>query len=89
MGAHPRTTVRYQPDANSGRPYLESIPQSSDPTGNGPYGMCAKCHDLNQIMTNTSFSNHADHINQGVSCSVCHSAHGMEAPTPTSQASGW
>jgi len=56
---------------------ISNLFPNPDLTGNGPYGMCAKCHDLNQIMTNTSFSNHADHINQGVSCSVCHSAHGM------------
>jgi hypothetical protein len=59
-----------------GGPITNLFP-NPDLTGSGPYGMCAKCHDLNQIMTNTSFSNHADHINQGVSCSVCHSAHGM------------
>ena len=43
----------------------------------GPYAMCAKCHDLTQIMANSSFSQHSEHINQGFSCSVCHTAHGM------------
>jgi len=44
----------------------------------GPYALCAKCHDLNQIMSNTSFSEHARHVKQdGFSCSVCHVAHGM------------
>jgi predicted CXXCH cytochrome family protein len=43
----------------------------------GPYALCAKCHDPGQIMSNTSFSRHAEHINQGFSCSVCHAAHGM------------
>ena len=42
--------------------------------------MCAKCHDLpNQIIKNTSWSQHAEHINAGFSCSVCHTAHGMGA----------
>ena len=45
--------------------------------GGGPYAMCAKCHDLNQIMRNTSFSEHSRHINDGFSCSVCHTAHGV------------
>ena len=43
----------------------------------GPYAMCAKCHDLNQVVNNTSFSGHANHINDGFSCSACHTAHGM------------
>jgi len=43
----------------------------------GPYAMCAKCHDLNQLVNNTSFSGHANHINDGFSCSACHTAHGM------------
>jgi len=50
-----------------------------DPGANGPYSLCAKCHDLNQIVSNTSFSEHARHINDGFSCSVCHTAHGMPA----------
>ena len=50
----------------------------------GPYALCAKCHDLTQILNNTSFSEHARHIRQdGFSCSVCHTAHGMGAQTGT------
>jgi predicted CXXCH cytochrome family protein len=45
----------------------------------GPYALCAKCHDLKQIVSNSSFSEHARHINDGFSCSVCHSAHGLGA----------
>jgi hypothetical protein len=41
--------------------------------------MCSKCHDLTQILANTSFSEHARHINDGFSCSTCHVAHGMGA----------
>jgi hypothetical protein len=44
-----------------------------------PYAMCAKCHDLNNIVSNASFAGHGSHINAGVSCSVCHSAHGVPA----------
>ncbi len=47
---------------------------------NGPYAMCGKCHDLtNQIMSNTSWAQHAMHINAGFSCSSCHTAHGTGA----------
>lgn len=45
----------------------------------GPYSLCAKCHDLNNIVSNASFSKHALHINAGFSCSACHTAHGMAA----------
>jgi len=44
---------------------------------NGPFALCAKCHDLNQVLNNTSFSGHANHINDGFSCSACHTGHGM------------
>ena len=51
---------------------------------NGPYAMCGKCHDLsNQVIKNTSWSEHARHINDGFSCSVCHTAHGMGATSST------
>ncbi|MGB2603620.1 MAG: cytochrome c3 family protein [Candidatus Sulfotelmatobacter sp.] len=43
----------------------------------GPYALCAKCHDLTRVLGNTSFSQHARHIKDGFSCSVCHTAHGM------------
>ncbi|HET7841493.1 MAG TPA: cytochrome c3 family protein [Terriglobia bacterium] len=46
----------------------------------GPYALCAKCHDLRQVMNTTSFTEHARHVQQdGFSCSVCHTAHGMGA----------
>jgi len=51
-----------------------------DLTVNGPYALCAKCHDLaTQVIQNTSWNQHASHINVGASCSVCHTAHGMGA----------
>jgi predicted CXXCH cytochrome family protein len=51
------------------------VPSDLSPTGN--YSLCAKCHDLNSIINNSSFSEHARHINDGFSCSTCHAAHGM------------
>jgi hypothetical protein len=54
-----------------------------DVTVAGPYSMCAKCHNLSQILSNTSFTYHSLHISQyGFSCSVCHTAHGMGAISP-------
>lgn len=49
---------------------------------NGPYALCGKCHSLSNIMTNASFSQHQSHINDGFSCSACHTAHGLGAINP-------
>jgi predicted CXXCH cytochrome family protein len=55
-----------------------------DLTVTGPYSMCAKCHDLTNVVANNSFAQHATHISQyGFSCSVCHTAHGMGATSPS------
>jgi predicted CXXCH cytochrome family protein len=43
---------------------------------NGPYALCAKCHNLTNVLQNASFSHHSSHINAGFSCSACHTAHG-------------
>jgi len=56
---------------------LNSLFPNPDVTVNGPYALCSKCHDLQQVLANTSFSEHARHINDGFSCSACHTAHGM------------
>jgi predicted CXXCH cytochrome family protein len=45
----------------------------------GPYALCAKCHDLSNILGDNSFTKHSLHINAGFSCSVCHTAHGVGA----------
>ena len=51
---------------------------------NGPYGMCAKCHNLSNVISNASFLKHSNHISQdGFSCSVCHTAHGMGSVSPS------
>ncbi|HUC54612.1 MAG TPA: cytochrome c3 family protein [Candidatus Cybelea sp.] len=58
---------------------ITNVYPSPDLSVNGPFAMCAKCHDLNQILSNSSFTEHARHINDGFSCSACHTAHGMAA----------
>ncbi len=51
----------------------------TNPAG-GPYALCAKCHDLNNVLSDVSWSKHNLHVSQqGISCSVCHSAHGTPA----------
>jgi cytochrome c551/c552 len=52
-----------------------------DPIPNAPYSLCAKCHDLNYIASGASWAEHTRHIQDGFSCSVCHSAHGVPAGT--------
>ena len=50
---------------------------------NGPYAMCAKCHDLNQVLAGTSWTRHTTHVGQdGFSCSVCHTSHGIGSTSP-------
>jgi predicted CXXCH cytochrome family protein len=60
---------------------ISNLFPSPDLTINGPYALCAKCHDLSAILANSSFSEHARHINDGFSCSTCHTAHGMGGQT--------
>jgi predicted CXXCH cytochrome family protein len=62
--------------AAPGQPISNLYPQP-DLSVNGPYALCGKCHNLSNIMQNASFRGHSIHVNQGFSCSVCHTAHGM------------
>ena len=63
---------------------ITNLSPNPDLSVNGPYALCGKCHDLaGQIIKNTSFTQHAMHINAGFSCSVCHTAHGMGATSAT------
>jgi hypothetical protein len=63
---------------------ISNLFPNPDLTVTGPYGLCGKCHDLsNQIVKNTSWNQHSSHINAGFSCSTCHTAHGMGAPSGT------
>ena len=64
-----------------GQPITNLFP-NPDFSINGPYAMCAKCHDLQtQVDNNTSWAQHSEHINSGFSCSVCHTGHGLTAGT--------
>ena len=56
-----------------------------DLTQIGPYAMCGKCHNLTQVLSSSSsWPSHSLHVSQyGFSCSVCHTAHGMGATSPT------
>jgi predicted CXXCH cytochrome family protein len=63
-----------------GSPIINLFPTPPlDPNSGGPYSLCAKCHDLRNVASDASFSAHSRHINDGFSCSVCHSAHGSAA----------
>jgi predicted CXXCH cytochrome family protein len=63
---------------------ISNLFPSPDLSVNGPYALCGKCHDLaNQIAKNTSWTQHSSHINVGVSCSTCHTAHGNGATSGT------
>jgi hypothetical protein len=63
------------------KPILNATPAS-------PYALCAKCHDLNYINSGASWAGHTNHIQDGFSCSVCHSAHGVPAGTSSVSGSG-
>jgi predicted CXXCH cytochrome family protein len=65
-----------------GLPIVNPFP-NPDLSAAGPYALCGKCHDLKQVLANTSFTGHAMHINAGFSCSVCHTAHGVGGVSPT------
>ncbi|MGA7288245.1 MAG: cytochrome c3 family protein [Terriglobales bacterium] len=67
------------PAAGPGSTIENLLPAVVDPGAGGPYSLCAKCHDLNNVLSNASFSQHALHIKGGFSCSVCHTSHGMGA----------
>jgi hypothetical protein len=64
------------PTGGPGTTITNLLPAVLDPAAAGPYSLCAKCHDLTNVFSNASFSNHSTHIKAGFSCSVCHSAHG-------------
>ncbi len=70
-GALPGTTIV---TGLNPTPILDALPAS-------PYALCAKCHDLNSVNSGQSWSQHKRHIQDGFSCSVCHSAHGVPAGT--------
>jgi predicted CXXCH cytochrome family protein len=64
---------------------IQNVFVNPDLTTSGPYAMCGKCHDLSNVLSDASFKpgptgkgGHFTHISeQGASCSVCHTPHGM------------
>ena len=51
-----------------------------DVSPQGPYALCAKCHNLSVVFSAASWPQHVNHVSQdGLSCSVCHTAHGLGA----------
>jgi predicted CXXCH cytochrome family protein len=59
---------------------LTNLFPTPDTSVAGPYALCGKCHDLpNQVLKDTSWTNHSAHINDGFSCATCHTSHGMGA----------
>ncbi len=68
--------------ATPGGPVTNVFP-NPDLTSTGPFGMCSKCHDLTKVV-NDGFAPHNTHVvTDGFTCSVCHTAHGMGAASPT------
>jgi predicted CXXCH cytochrome family protein len=63
---------------------VNTLNPTPDLSSNGPYALCAKCHDLNNVVHNASFKQHAAHINSGFSCSACHTAHGTQGNSTNS-----
>jgi hypothetical protein len=67
--------------AGPGSPIQNLFPSPNLSAGGanpGPYALCGKCHDLANVLSDASFPNHSKHVSeQGFSCSVCHTAHGM------------
>ena len=69
-----------QAPAGPGTQITVNLHPQPDLSVNGPYGMCAKCHNLNIVMQSTSWKYHSDHVaTDGFSCSTCHNPHGMTA----------
>lgn len=69
-----------QSPAGPGTAITVNVNPQPDLTVRGPYGMCAKCHNLNIVMQSISWQYHKNHVwNDGFSCSTCHTAHGMTA----------
>ena len=58
---------------------ITTLYPNPDLSVNGPYALCGKCHNLSNIMQNTSFKKHSSHVIAGFSCSACHTAHGVGA----------
>jgi len=82
-----QVTPGVYPAGGPGSPIRNLFPGQQTGAGGaapGPWALCGKCHDLNNVLSNTSFRYHSMHVNTlGASCSVCHTSHGMGATSPT------
>jgi predicted CXXCH cytochrome family protein len=77
----PYLMSRVDPASGPGSTVINLVPSPIlDPTSS-PFALCAKCHDLTNVNSNLSFTEHNRHIQDGFSCSTCHSAHGVQAGT--------
>jgi ribosomal protein L40E len=43
------------------------------------YELCYRCHSRNSILSDESFSQHQEHLEEGIPCSACHDPHGINA----------
>jgi len=69
-----------QAPAGPGTTVTVNLHPQPDLSVRGPYGMCAKCHNLSVVMQSTSWKYHNNHVAaDGFSCSTCHNPHGMAA----------
>src|SRR5208282_3295317 len=75
------------PAGGPGSPIINTFPGQLTSAGGaapGPWALCGKCHNLTSVFANGSFQYHSLHVSTvGISCSVCHTAHGMGATSPT------
>ncbi len=63
---------------------ITNLNPNPDLSAAGPYALCGKCHDLSVVVSSTSWLGHAEHVvNEGISCSACHTAHGMGGVSAT------
>jgi predicted CXXCH cytochrome family protein len=75
-----RQYLSSQAPGGPGTTITVNLNPTPDLTVKGPYGMCAKCHDLSNVVSGVSWAQHNSHVwTDGFSCSVCHNPHGMTA----------
>jgi predicted CXXCH cytochrome family protein len=77
----PYLISKVDPAAGPGSAVVNLTPSPILDPSSSPYALCAKCHDLTNINSDVTFTEHSRHMKRGFSCSVCHSAHGVPAGT--------
>ena len=63
------------------RPLLADRYETADftPENSSSYELCYRCHSRNSILGDQSFAGHSEHLENGIPCSACHDAHGINA----------